>query len=211
MKFHISNYDEATREYDNDWQAMDGVLYQLPKRFAGHRSRSNINIKLNIIGKTYNSGIGRLIKSQGGPGSSYTQLGKCFQKNGKKIDRLLNELKGIKEPLTADKVEKIVSIHGRFLKLIRPIIRGKRAPRSFISKYMHFHCSAVPIYDSYASENVCSLVRWKDELEVFDLPKEADNWYGWYVMRFFELYKMIKKQRPEATVKLVDYYLLWMG
>jgi len=209
LELDIADFDKAVQNYQSFYKAIDEVLYELPRQYPGHSLKENIIVKLNIIGKTYDTGIARAIKTKGDPGSSMTQLENHFWNNREFIDGLFNELSGITAPLEPQKLEQIVKLHGLLLRNIMKITRKNRRPRSFVSKYMHFHCPEVPIYDSYASEIMTSLVHWNDDIEIFDIPSGADEWYWDYSMRFYELYHTIRKQRPDATVKLVDCYLLW--
>jgi hypothetical protein len=73
---------------------------------------------------------------------------------------------------------------------------------------MHFHNPAVPIFDSLASGALCSLVRWSNDMAVFGMPRSADEWYGWYVMRFLSLYEKLTAAGLKPTVRRIDYYLL---
>jgi len=73
----------------------------------------------------------------------------------------------------------------------------------------HFHCPAVPLIDSIVPQNLSGLIRWKDSFSFsFSIPKGADPEYAKYVMRFYQLYEKVRKARPEAKVKRVDYYIL---
>jgi len=208
VAFNILHVKKAAEDYEENWKYEDEVLFQLPIKYPGHRILSHINVKINIIGKSYDSGIARLIPSDGDPGSSFRKLAKHFQEKGPDIDTLLDQLKGIKEPLNKENLAKIVEIHGSLSNIIKKITNQGKSPHSFVSKYMHFHCPAVPIYDSLTAQNVTHLVRWNNGLKVFDMPKEADEEYGRYVMRFFNLYQQIIDQMKDATVKMVDYYLM---
>ena len=89
------------------------------------------------------------------------------------------------------------------------LIRKNRTPRSFVSKYMHFHCPSIPIYDSIANSSLTQQFRWNDRYEVIEKPKIADEEFYWYVLRFWQFYRELKAKRPKATVKLADYYLLY--
>jgi len=197
-----AQFEKSIEDYEKYWQAMDKTLYSLPKKYPGHSSRSNINIKLNIIGKTYNSGIAKLIKGTG----AFTQLTDPFLSNGKSIDNLLRELCRIKEPLTKEKLSKIVDIHGRFSKRIMRITRkykGRKEgmhPRSFVSKYMHFHCPAVPLIDSFVPQTLSRILPWEKKFaDTFPMPQNVDKEYAWYVMHFFPALQNDQKANEESN------------
>jgi len=92
--------------------------------------------------------------------------------------------------------------------VLQSILRRGQAPRSFASKYMHFHCPAVPLYDTYAVTALRHLYHWQGWFEIFDLPECADEEYAWHAMRFWQLHRDAGKRGRRVTVKLLDYYLL---
>ncbi len=73
---------------------------------------------------------------------------------------------------------------------------------------MHFHCPAVPIYDSYASRELFSY-RWNDRHEIFERPAGADETYYYFIIYFWQLYQNFKKSVKTVNVRLLDCYLLW--
>jgi hypothetical protein len=77
-----------------------------------------------------------------------------------------------------------------------------------VSKYLHFHNAAVPVYDRIVAAALSRLCRWNSSLKVFPMPKAADEEYYWFVCRFWHVYDEIRQRRPKATVKEVDYFLL---
>lgn len=202
------DYDEACREYDKHTRLLDQTLYDLCRKHPDHSSRLSINAKLWIIGRTYATGIERKIPSKNTQGSSLDQLAQHFLRNRKTLNSIFSRLAQVSEPLTPDKLKTIVVAHGRFVRVLQPILRRKQSPRSFASKYMHFHCPAVPLYDTYAAAALRHLYRWEGWFEIFDLPASADEEYAWHAMRFWQLYQDARKRGRRVTVKLLDYYLL---
>jgi len=192
---------------DNAYRLLDETLYRLCRDHSRHADRQSVYAKLWLIGRGYSTGIERQIKSNGYMGGSMTMLAEEMLKHANTLDGLVAELKEISEPLSLHKAEQIVRIHGRFINAIRKPMRPRRSPRSFTSKYLHFHCSAVPILDSFAALKLTKLVPWKDATE-FPLPKEADPPYAWYVMRFITLYAEAQRQGLRITVKKMDSYLI---
>ncbi|MCJ7748815.1 MAG: hypothetical protein MUP27_13850 [Desulfobacterales bacterium] len=165
-------------------------------------------LSLRLIGRTLATGIERMIESTGEQGSSLDQLAYHIHKNHKKMDSIFTHLSMIAEPLNSEKLRAIVDEHGRFLKLLAPKMRKGVSPRSFASKYMHFHCPAVPIYDSYASSKLFSY-RWNDRYEIFKQPAGADETYYYFILYFWQLYRDLKKSVKTVNVRLLDCYLLW--
>lgn len=210
MEFSKTDYLKAVNDYLQNWDLIDKTLYSLCQKNYAHDSMNSVKAKLWIIGRTYATGIERKIKSNGYQGGSLSQLALHLSDNKKDVDGILKELKltcnGLK--FTQQKLENIVSLHGRFVDLIKGVTRKNQSSRSFVSKYMHFHCPVVPIYDSFASQTLTKFVRWNNNLIVFDKPRIVDEDYLWFVLRFWELYKRASEQVDVERVKYLDYYLL---
>ena len=70
MKFDPEEYIAARADYERNWHVLDGTLYEVSRRFRSHANRANVCGKLWLIGRTYASGIERLVRSKGTQGSS---------------------------------------------------------------------------------------------------------------------------------------------
>jgi len=149
------------------------------------------------------------VKSLGGQGSSISQVAEKLIARSRTVDRLFGAVSGISEPIDARMLRSIAEVHGEIIQLLQPITRKARLPRTFVSKYLHFHFPAVPIYDSYAESSLRSLVHWESALEAFEIPKKADDTYARYLMRFLSLYQEAKSRKLRLTVKYLDHYLVW--
>lgn len=220
MPFSGNEYREAVADYRASWCVIDEVLYDLCRRYPDHTDARGVNAKLWIIGRTYATGIERKIATSGSQGSSMTRLSGYLRDHAQELDLLLEQLRQVAEPLTQERLQVIVDCHGQFLKLLKGVTRSGQTARSFASKYLHFHCPAVPIIDSYAAGMLRTLVRWREDLEVFAIPQHADRIYAWYVMRFWCLYQTasdaLRRQDADAgeatvSVKYLDYYLMWLA
>ena len=124
------------------------------------------------------------------------------------VSRIFEEIKGLKEPLTANKMKAIVTAHGALNALLMRVTRESRAARCFASKYLHFHKPIVPIYDNRAERTLTSLVRWNDTLRVFGTNNNVDEVYFKYCCRFLRLYQCLQDEGYDPSVKLVDFLLL---
>ena len=208
MTQRLAGLNAACRDYAEKWQTLDYTLYNLCQKNPGHRTWESVAAKIWIIGRTYATGIERKIPTRNTQGSSLSQLTKHILANRCAMEAIFDRLPEVPEPLSPRKLQAIVAAHGQLVKLLRPILRRRQSPRSFASKYMHFHCPAVPLYDTYAVRALTHLYRWRDKFEVFDLPTDADHEYAWHVMRFWQLYRDAKKRDRRVSVKPLDYYLL---
>lgn len=210
LQFSNKDYLKSTNQYLQSWLQIDNTLYSLCQKNHDHDSMNSINAKLWIIGRTYMTGIERKIESNGKQGGSLSQLAEHLYKNRHKVNKIFSQLKfscrGSK--LTLNKLESIVTLHGELVELIKQVTRRNQSSRSFASKYMHFHCPIVPIYDSYASQALTKFIRWNNQLIIFNKPKIVDEDYLWFVLRFWELYKRASEVIDVEKVKYLDYYLL---
>jgi hypothetical protein len=182
-----------------------------PRSIGRPGAASNVCGKLWLVSRSYASGIERLILSKKTQGSSLSQLAELLIAHAGKADALIARLDGCRDPLDVEQLATILDVHGRFVELIRPIVRSDKSPRSFVSKYLHFHCPQVPVYDTFAENILKKHVRWRDPLICFDIPPGADEWYAWFVCRFWNLYQQAAALDPDIRVKQLDYYLLWMA
>jgi hypothetical protein len=204
-----SEYDSAVEKYEREWRTLDDKLYRLCSEHPDHASAAGVFAKVFIVGRTYQTGIERQVETKGSQGSSISQVAERLLANSRTVDKLFNAVSSISEPIDATKLRLIAEIHGEVVRLLIPITRKERIPRAFVSKYMHFHFPAVPIYDSYAESSLRRLVQWGDALEVFEKPTHADQEYVWYLMRFLDLYEEAASRKFNLKVKYLDHYLVW--
>lgn len=213
MKFSAEAYLRAVEQYDEYWRLADEELYRICRDHPGHDPAS-VRAKLLIVGRSYATGIERAIKSKGSRVDSLTRLAEHFDQTRTAIDELMRRLTDVSEPLAPDSLRTVVDVHGQLVSHLRPLTRGQRSPRSFVSKYLHFHCPAVPVFDSVVQKTIPKLVRWRDGLMVFPCEDAFDAEYYWFVMRFWNLYQTATAEvRPPLRVstKGLDCYLCWLA
>ena len=208
MSFELEKYQRASTKYRAEWEATDEALYSLCQRYPGHQDRGGINAKLLIIGRAYATGIERKIPSLGTQGSSLEQLADHLTANGSTVDRVFGDMQGLAEPLTPDKLIQILNAHGRLVRIVQGALRRGQTPRSFVSKYMHFHNSAVPILDSVAVRAATRHYSRARNGEALQVPATADKAYGDFLLRFWRLYQEAQESGAKVSVKLLDNYLL---
>jgi hypothetical protein len=206
--FSVSKYESACHKYHKLWKTSDDVLYDLCKQFPDHKNRAGTNAKLWVIGRAYATGIERQIKSDGKQSSSMEQLTNCIWRNRFVVDKILKNLKSAREPLNENKLKTIVQSHWRLLQIVKKVTRRTHTPRSFVSKYLHFHNPAVSIYDMVADTALRRILPLKKRYKIFPLLKGTDKNYGHFMFRFWQLYQQSPKPRKKGSVKLLDTYLL---
>jgi hypothetical protein len=212
MKLLRTDFERSVAEYKKWTRTLDDALYELCRRHPDHRDHAGLAAKCWIVGRTYATGIERQIASGGLQGDSMSKLVGWLLKNSSKADRLIDPLRRLRAPLSATALALIMEVHGGLVQLLSGIVRKDETPRSFAAKYLHFHCPLVPIYDSVVARVMPGMVRWRNDLIVFPKPNGADEEYSWYCYRFWHLYQQAREAVGETvTVKLLDYYLLWVG
>ncbi len=209
MAFSPEEYRQAVDDYEKGWQATDTALYDLCRRYPNHTDRGGVNAKLWIIGRTYATGIERKIRTNNQQGGSMSKLAECLSKHAIRLDALFSRLRDVQEPLDISKLRTIIDIHGQFIALIQPELRHTHhSPRSFASKYMHFHCRAVPIIDTFADWALRKAARWQKSFWLFNPATGGDEYYATYVFRFWHLYQEAIAVGVKPKVKHLDYFLL---
>ncbi len=216
---NLRKYDAAIRDYASDWALIRETLYKLCKEHPDHSHRASVNAKVLLIGRSFASGIERQVKSSGEAGSAISIVAEHMYKQRRAIDRIMSDLAAMAEPLTEEKLEVIVDCHGRLCSILRQVTARKNPPRSFVSKYLHFHCPLVPIFDSYAYDHVWRLCRGHADVEIRNCYKQpqarllfkrkgVDGNYCCFALCFLQVYEALKTRRPHGvTVTLVDVAL----
>jgi hypothetical protein len=203
------DYEKSWAEYKSMWITGNKVQYDMCAKYPYHRRKDEIAAKVWIIGRSYMSGIERHSRK------GLVGTVEFFYKNGKAIDALFSSLKAVREPLTVQKVQHVIDIHGKFLTILRKLTRNRNAIRSFASKYMHFHCAAVPIFDNIAYGVIKQRKPrgWypltDSRIVKFKKPLGADDIYYGFCLSFFAMYKDMKVSGLKVDVRKLDTYLLW--
>jgi hypothetical protein len=207
VSFDVKLYQLACERYQSLWGLTDEILYRLCRDHPDHASRRAVNAKLWLIGRTYATGLERKAKKTGGQGSALEAVAEHVFKHASQVDTIIAGLQDIREPLDPHKLSRIVAAHGQFTTLLTEALREGQTPRSFAAKYLHFHCPAVPIYDSWAWAAL-GRRRWDKHSAIFDLPAGAEDVYYSFALRFWYLYCEAQQTGLEVSVRLLDRYLV---
>lgn len=195
----------ARRDHDACWRPLDDVLRRVCIDFPGHADRAGVNAKLYLIGRSFASGIERQIKSDGRQGSALRKFGDHLEANAGALDREIARLPASAAP-TDDELRTVVEVHGAVVTLIKPIL-ARGTPRSFVSKYLHFHAAAVPIYDSVAVRHLAEYVTDSDAGTWPGEKPAGDSDYRWYVLRVRALLRRLEALDAAPTVRSVEWIL----
>jgi hypothetical protein len=213
VEINVTDYQACCSYYRDNRALADGLLYDLCRCHRGHQDRAATNAKVLLIGRGFASGVERNIDSSGRMGSAVEQLAAHLVNRRGEVDSILDSLARMSEPLDEDRLKDVVAEHGRFCQLLAEITRDQNSVRSFASKYLHFHCPCVPMFDSNAYSRAWKLrppgrKSWQG-LMVFEWSEPADWDYSWFVLCFWRVYQALRERGTEVSVRLVDQYLLW--
>ncbi len=129
----LAELDKAVRDAVN-WEVLQDTLYGLCRKYRDHANPAGSNAKLWLIGRGLATGIERQIESTGGQGSTMLALCQHVHRNQEEVDALIERLRHVREPLDAGKLQTIVEVHGRLIRVLQSVLRPGRSARSFAAK-----------------------------------------------------------------------------
>jgi hypothetical protein len=202
---------EAWSDYQSSWAVVDQELYDLCRR-KNHDRLEDVYAKVSIINRVYMAGLARSIQGSEDLDAELT-VGRLLLEHEHEVSSQVRSLQSI-DDLTAETVGAIVEAHGTITRQLAPRLGGVKLS-SFISKYLHFHCPMVPIYDSRAAEHIVEAlgddVPLGTRTDTLLLPPPTyDPNYYWYAGRFLKLWELARDATPSVTVKMLDH-ALWRG
>jgi hypothetical protein len=208
--FSKKRFKAAVEDLKVNWSILDDTLRTLCIDHPDHKTHNGVSAKVWIIGRTYATQIERMVPSDKGPGSSMSKVVKLLLKNGAKVDGWITGIrKDGPETLDDADIQSYVAAHGQLATLVRSITHKKKSvPRSFVSKYLHFHRPIVPIYDSVAAAALNKLLPWRQAFDCGQLVDEEDELYRQYVMQLRQLNGAAVHAGLSPATRELDEYLL---
>lgn len=201
-----SRLTEAIKSYEASWSPVDSELYNLCRRRASHRDFADVYTKVAMIGRVYEAGVAGAWRGEGDPEIEITRV---LIEQADLIESGLRRLEN--RPFDRQAAAETVELHGHVVRAISHRTKGVFLA-SFVSKYLHFHCQIVPIYDSNAQAAIGQFVDWDAVTPIRDAMAELPEWartYRNFVAAFVVLYQRFSiKTSLRPTVKEVDH-LLW--
>lgn len=184
------------------------ILYDLCKQYPGHTNESDIRAKIWLIGRSYSVAIERRKKFR--KMSNDTFYSKVTQEMAKlDLDELIKKIPK-EDKLNERNVEIICYVHSYLTKKFKELTGLDK--RSLASKYLHFHRSLVPIYDSRAKKSMGKIFKeygLRERHEKNLLSKKYDKEYKAFVEKIFCLQSLLDKKCKKCTMRDIDKYLMW--
>lgn len=200
----------AIRDYEDSWKSVDDDLYDLcRRRRPRHDDREDVYTKVAIVGRVYSAGV---VRAWPGVRDSENETAKVLVEQAGRIQEGLDGLDGrsFGDP---DAAGEIVELHRDVIEAIHH--RCDKFLTSFVSKYLHFHCPIVPIFDNEADAAIGKLVdrsgkRVQEARTALPDAGGPDNAriYRSYVSAFVVLHDRVYT-KPKPSVKELDHLLWW--
>jgi hypothetical protein len=197
---------QAIKSYEAGWKPVDSELYDLCRRRPSQNDFTDVYTKVTMIGRVYEAGVARAWRGDGDPETEVTRV---LMEQADLIQTGLRRLQDCRFDQQTASV--IVKLHGHIARAISHR-SGDVFLTSFVSKYLHFHCPIVPIYDSNAQDAIGELVDWKLVDPIREAMAKLPEWaraYRNFVAAFVVLHKRANAETSlKPTVKELDH-LLW--
>lgn len=202
----LTELSSAQADYRSKWQTIDQELYGVCRRRPSHQDFGDVYAKVTIIGRVYAAGI---LRSSRAAGDREAAAASGISQQGARIEAALQGLAAI--ALDRAAAAQIIELHARTTRDLKEHT-GDRWLQSFVSKYLHFHCAFVPIYDSRAEANIGRFVDWAEVYQMREAIGRPPDWLTRYY-NFATAFVVLSERLAAVTgaapsVKEIDH-LLW--
>jgi len=208
------NYSPSQIAYDQTWRIYNEHLYSLVEDHPGHHSFPACVAKVGHVARGFAAGLER--QAVAGTGGMIPKVAWVLHDNAELVDGLINDLQehaNDGSDVSSHSLEVVVAVHGQVTNLIGGVTRDGNALRSFVSKYLHFACPGVPIYDSRVTR-VIRRVDWYPyrgrAVKVLAAPQHHDQPYFRFCNQFLCLWRDAMAAGIEPTVRSLDQYMLYL-
>jgi hypothetical protein len=205
-------YEMAWKDYSGKWAAFNATLYEMCEKNLRHDDLGNAIRKVGIISRAYATGLERHT-SENNKESNIIGVARTFTRLARSIDsdfRELNKMSTMNNGLSPELLERTMRMHGMLVSSIANLARDANSLRSFVSKYMHFHCPLVPLYDSRANSVLTNWypLRTKRNYRIA-FNRDFDELYYRFCNRFLLYWDDALNAGLTVSVRRLDHYLLW--
>jgi hypothetical protein len=175
----ISRVDVLKAQAPQPWAVGNEAIYRLCRAHGEHVDRGVVASKVWLIGRSYAASIERH-KNSDSDGENFILKKVAPRLVGWRLDGWFEAVPHRRWAFV-NEAGLAVTIHARVLQRLQPLLR--RSPRSFVSKYLHFHHPELfPIYDSRATAAIRLATPDPRQLDPI-LAATADDAYGEFCAR----------------------------
>lgn len=206
MSTHFPHRKKIADWYEADSRVLNDVLYAMCRRHPAHHHAKEVWAKVLVIGRVYASGIERLLH-----GGELTPVVETLLGAARWLDPELAALRKRRDDVRLADLPAIAGLHGKLVALLGAHTRDGNLPRSFVSKYLHFHARCVPIYDGIASRRLHSRgwYPWSQTHgREHPAPVDADERYWRYAVRLAHMADDWRAEGLQPSTRTLDHYLL---
>jgi hypothetical protein len=206
-------YQQAIADYQASWKHIDDALRPIVRQLTW-TTLPDVHTKVVFVDGVYRAGLVRVV----GRGATM-RCATALLAAAPKLQPSIVTLSAFNGKLNGKAAMAVTAVHGDMLSVLPTSKKGKR-PRSFASKFLHFHDPVVPLYDSQVRNNAPSLLALAGVSNAdfgaasakYPRPPGTDTTYYEHVLRVLLLWEALAVVlEPVAlTVKGVDH-MLFLG
>ena len=171
----ILEWSKQKRDASTHWFLFDKVLYDLCQQYPRHDNAHEVVAKIAMIGRAYSAAVERRKNAEATSDCDFYYGYVAPLIVDSNLDERLDALRKYQTP-TMENLPEILSTHLYLQELLKKATEMDK--RSFVSKYLHFHCpNLFYIFDSFSDSEINSLVKSKGK---WNCPSGADICYSKY-------------------------------
>jgi hypothetical protein len=205
------SYTAAQDAYGRLWHAYNDVLYRMCAESPRHTVLADVVAKVGIIARAYATQLERHASRDGD--GAIIDVATALHHVGDELDERIDALRpraGHDEALGLDTLADLVQLHAWVGERVSSVLRGENSSPSFVSKYLHFHLPAVPIYDSRARTVVNGFYpAYGNRNKHLPRIRGADAAYHDFCNRFWSLWSEAERDGLTPSTRRLDQYLLY--
>lgn len=172
---NILEWSKQKRDASTNWFLFDKVLYDLCQQYPRHDNEHKVVAKIAMIGRAYSASVERRKNAEKTSEHDFYYGYVAPLIVDSDLDKRLDALRQYKTP-TMENLPEILATHLYLQELLKKATEMDK--RSFVSKYLHFHCpNLFYIFDSYSDRAINGIVKIKGK---WVCPSGADYCYAKY-------------------------------
>lgn len=212
----MRDYESRVSSWAKTWATYDEPLRAICRSHPEHGELDAVVAKVGLVQRAYEAGLERHVRR--GDENAIVLVARALMKQRRSIDSAIGRLSGVGrgDRFDGTRLATILEVHGTLLSVLCPLTRNGNVPRSFASKYLHFHCGAVPIYDERARRVLSNAEHWyggretlrRDDIASCTRPPSADEPYCRFGLQFLAMWNDARAAGASVTVRALDAYLI---
>lgn len=171
----ILEWSKQKRDASTHWFLFDKILYDLCQQYPRHNNAHEVVAKIAMIGRAYSASVERRKNAETTNDRDFYYGYVAPLIVDSDLDERLDALRQYQSP-TTENLHEILDTHLYLQELLKKATEMDK--RSFVSKYLHFHCpNLFYIFDSYSDREINGIVK---SIGKWSCPSGADYCYAKY-------------------------------